>query len=294
MFVSTVRSRHHVAELADSASEFGFLSEEKLVNTALTRAKSWLAVVGDPVALCSVGSCGSLWRTYLKHCQKVGGIHPTDLSLEDIWQQSQSLMNLLTVNTLGQARHNPVSQSPSHVFQLVTTTSAETNLPAPSVIAEMSFTQPVGIGSQTNKVTAPQAVYSGGAKAADRQAISAEGAEVGTRQTASMMQRAVAPEGHSTSVVRTIAHDRQTTLVERVKAHDRLVSEEVVSSDVDSYDSPDKSDTRLSSNSVDAVPPAYVISFSEWSLDYQLEPDEIIRQLAKVRISSWLHFSSST
>jgi len=75
VFVSTVRSRHHVAQLsattAVSGGEFGLLSEAQLVNTALTRAKSWLAVIGDPVALCSLGNCGTLWRAYLRHCQKV-------------------------------------------------------------------------------------------------------------------------------------------------------------------------------------------------------------------------------
>ena len=34
-----------------------FLSSAKLLNTAVTRAESLVAVVGDPVALCSVGRC---------------------------------------------------------------------------------------------------------------------------------------------------------------------------------------------------------------------------------------------
>ena len=34
-----------------------FLSNAKLLNTALTRAQSLVAVVGDPVALVSVGKC---------------------------------------------------------------------------------------------------------------------------------------------------------------------------------------------------------------------------------------------
>jgi hypothetical protein len=33
-----------------------------------------------------------------------------------------------------------------------------------------------------------------------------------------------------------------------------------------------------------------IISFKDWSLDYQLEPDEIIRQLAKVRFRYCWHF----
>ena len=61
IFLSTVRTRHTCD--ADSAVEeymdYGFLSNVKLLNTAITRAQSLVAVVGDPVALCSIGKCRS-------------------------------------------------------------------------------------------------------------------------------------------------------------------------------------------------------------------------------------------
>lgn len=37
--------------------DYGFLSNVKLLNTAITRAQSLVAVVGDPVSLCSIGKC---------------------------------------------------------------------------------------------------------------------------------------------------------------------------------------------------------------------------------------------
>lgn len=66
VFISIVRGRHcsrHPAER--NLSDYGFLTNARLLNTAVTRAKSLVAVVGDPVALLNVGTCGGLWRRFL-------------------------------------------------------------------------------------------------------------------------------------------------------------------------------------------------------------------------------------
>ncbi|CAN8003158.1 unnamed protein product, partial [Ixodes hexagonus] len=60
--LSTVRTRATCLRLERStpvkdALDFGFLSNAKLLNTAITRAQSLVVVVGDPVSLCSVGAC---------------------------------------------------------------------------------------------------------------------------------------------------------------------------------------------------------------------------------------------
>ena len=58
IMLSTVRTRHTCTN--DAASEkldLGFLSNIKLLNTAITRAESLVVVVGDPVSLCLVGKC---------------------------------------------------------------------------------------------------------------------------------------------------------------------------------------------------------------------------------------------
>jgi len=102
VLISTVRSRHLIDKLdnGDTSSDdgdlvdcrdFGFLSEQKLLNTAMTRAKSWLGVVGDPVALCSVGECSRIWRTYLKHCDELDSIVPPEMNLVEIWRLVESL-----------------------------------------------------------------------------------------------------------------------------------------------------------------------------------------------------------
>lgn len=44
-------------EVEDEETQFGFLSSARLMNTAVTRARSLVIVVGDPLALCSVGKC---------------------------------------------------------------------------------------------------------------------------------------------------------------------------------------------------------------------------------------------
>ena len=44
-------------EPEDEETQFGFLSSARLLNTAVTRARSLVVVVGDPLALCSVGKC---------------------------------------------------------------------------------------------------------------------------------------------------------------------------------------------------------------------------------------------
>ena len=44
-------------DIEDAETKFGFLSSARLFNTAVTRARSLVAVVGDPLALCSVGKC---------------------------------------------------------------------------------------------------------------------------------------------------------------------------------------------------------------------------------------------
>lgn len=98
LFISTVRTRYlleseHVlkalqeAEAVGDVTDFAFLSDRKLLNTALTRTKSLVAVVGDPVALCAIGECIQEWRTYLKHCCNMHSLHPHNITYEGIRAQ---------------------------------------------------------------------------------------------------------------------------------------------------------------------------------------------------------------
>ncbi|XP_061191305.1 helicase with zinc finger domain 2-like [Saccostrea echinata] len=98
LFISTVRTRGLIdsqykpeGECEGDGGYYGFLSDPKLLNTALTRAQSYVAVVGDPVALCAIGDCLNVWKTYLKHCQNMKSIHPPTLTLDSIKQQVSNL-----------------------------------------------------------------------------------------------------------------------------------------------------------------------------------------------------------
>lgn len=103
MFITTVRTRflieaphvqnHALTECDGEGGDFGFLSDSKLLNTALTRAQSLVVVVGDPVALCAVGECVNVWRTYLKHCQNMRSLYPQNHNYESIRLQVQNLLN---------------------------------------------------------------------------------------------------------------------------------------------------------------------------------------------------------
>lgn len=75
IFLSTVRTRrtctlnNNSGNSADD-SDYGFLSNSKLLNTAITRAQSLVAVVGDPVALCSIGRCRKVWERFIEICHQ--------------------------------------------------------------------------------------------------------------------------------------------------------------------------------------------------------------------------------
>ena len=72
IFLSTVRTRRTCNNSNNSNSnedvDYGFLSNSKLLNTAITRAQSLVAVVGDPVALCSIGRCRKVWERFIEIC----------------------------------------------------------------------------------------------------------------------------------------------------------------------------------------------------------------------------------
>ena len=60
LIISTVRTRHTCRSedgMEDATMDYGFLSNVKLLNTAITRAQSLVMVVGDPISLCLFGKC---------------------------------------------------------------------------------------------------------------------------------------------------------------------------------------------------------------------------------------------
>ena len=73
-----------------------FLSDPKLLNTAVTRAKSLLAVVGDPISLCTVGTCRRLWRDFIKRCNDNGALYGT--TMEQLEQEVLESVKSIPLN----------------------------------------------------------------------------------------------------------------------------------------------------------------------------------------------------
>ncbi|XP_068606668.1 probable helicase with zinc finger domain [Brachionichthys hirsutus] len=102
LFLSTVRTRHtckhrqtaikRKEQLIEDSTEdldYGFLSNYKLLNTAITRAQSLVAVVGDPIALCSVGRCRKFWEHFISICHENSSLH--GITFEQIKAQLEAL-----------------------------------------------------------------------------------------------------------------------------------------------------------------------------------------------------------
>jgi len=101
LFISTVRTSltcHSFERRQDESQSlyWEFLSDPKLLNTAITRAMSLVAVVGDPVSLCTAGDCRGNWRDYIKRCHERGTLHGA--SYEEIKRKIDAPLAKITLN----------------------------------------------------------------------------------------------------------------------------------------------------------------------------------------------------
>ncbi|XP_068761024.1 3'-5' exoribonuclease HELZ2-like isoform X3 [Montipora capricornis] len=88
LFISTVRTFHTCKPQEQELKESGvdrqlyweFLTDPKLLNTAVTRARCLVAVVGDPVSLCTVGNCRIIWKDFIKRCNQNDGLYGTTMA----------------------------------------------------------------------------------------------------------------------------------------------------------------------------------------------------------------------
>lgn len=90
IIISAVRTRRSCRSDSSAEEEFldyGFLSNVKLLNTAITRAQSLVLVVGDPVSLCLVGKCRKVWEYFLEICHQNGSLFGTT------WTQLRSQLD---------------------------------------------------------------------------------------------------------------------------------------------------------------------------------------------------------
>ncbi|XP_078411424.1 3'-5' exoribonuclease HELZ2 isoform X1 [Cetorhinus maximus] len=84
IIISTV----HTCKSSISSKSAGleFFNQSRVLNTAMTRAQSLVIVVGDAVALCSVGKCSKIWKKYIQESIDNGGIYPEELTMQQIKQ----------------------------------------------------------------------------------------------------------------------------------------------------------------------------------------------------------------
>ena len=112
-------------EVRDSGSDrplyWEFLSDPKLLNTAVTRARCLVAVVGDPVSICTVGECRSIWRDYIKRCNEKGGLY--GVTMEELDKEINAAIASIELNPKAEPF---VPKSPSMAEQSVNTEIAET------------------------------------------------------------------------------------------------------------------------------------------------------------------------
>jgi len=104
VFISTVRTSltcqsFDVCGEGSSSPEllyWEFLSDATLLNTAITRAKSLVAVVGDPISLCTVGECRGNWRDFIKRCNDRKALHGA--SYEELQKQVNASLTKISLN----------------------------------------------------------------------------------------------------------------------------------------------------------------------------------------------------
>ena len=117
VFISTVRTfltcqnfHGRGGFVAEQQSHWEFLSDSTLLNTAITRAKSLVAVVGEPVSLCTVGECRENWRDYITRCHDRKAFYGTAEQKKLI---SASLSRIL----LNPAAHDFIPKSTTNIYE---------------------------------------------------------------------------------------------------------------------------------------------------------------------------------
>ena len=168
VFISTVRTALTCQDfhLRGKASRFPqqpyweFLSDATLLNTAITRAKSLVAVVGDPVSLCTVGECRGIWRDYIKRCSDRKALYGT--SFEELKEKISLSLSKISLNPQA-ATFVPksTSEGSKQDCQSVDGSSAQqdseegnlSSLEVPKIREHGSAIFPIAEGNQNNPMT---------------------------------------------------------------------------------------------------------------------------------------------
>ena len=79
----------------------------------MSRARYSVAVVCDPLVLCTFGSCRTVWQKFVKACEALGSIYPDTYNMKQIKMEVQSL----AVSESGQKLLHLLSQYRAQQFQ---------------------------------------------------------------------------------------------------------------------------------------------------------------------------------
>lgn len=108
LFISTVRT-YQVN--TTNQKNLGFLSDCKLLNTAITRARYRLVVIGDPQALCSLGECRVCWKTILSKCSSNGTFNYR-LPFDTVIKMSKDARNEISQQRMSDLPNGPTAVPP--------------------------------------------------------------------------------------------------------------------------------------------------------------------------------------
>ncbi|XP_039272758.2 3'-5' exoribonuclease HELZ2-like [Styela clava] len=96
VILSTVMRR----QFCFTGDNFGFLSDVRLLNSALTRAQSMILAVGDAVTLCSTGHCKNQWKIFMRHCEENSAILPPTVNVQSIKREIQIADQVLNLSAI--------------------------------------------------------------------------------------------------------------------------------------------------------------------------------------------------
>ncbi|ESO89022.1 hypothetical protein LOTGIDRAFT_154096 [Lottia gigantea] len=113
LFISTVRTKNILKSAAitnclkndgTEIGEYAFLTDTNMLNTAFTRAQSYVAVVGDAIALCSIGQCREIWKKFINYCHDLGTLYPK------IFEKIKQEVNVIENSELGMLLQRKIDQ----------------------------------------------------------------------------------------------------------------------------------------------------------------------------------------
>ncbi|GAB1602897.1 hypothetical protein Ahia01_000569900, partial [Argonauta hians] len=85
VIISTVHSAPSLLNYEKNSCKTNFLDDKCLLNSAMSRAKYSVIVVGHPVALCMQGQCKYIWQNFIQNCSELESLYPSNITYDTIF-----------------------------------------------------------------------------------------------------------------------------------------------------------------------------------------------------------------